>query len=295
MNFKLIIKQIYRWLPFKKNVFILLKKIWLPPKRLYQHLHFQGKIKVKTLGGNTFRMHHYGFELENELFWRGIKNGWEQQSMQLWEKLCTMNECIVDVGANTGVYALIAKTLKPNAQIFAFEPVKRVYKKLEDNLALNNYQDVVSIEKALSNADGEALIYDQEAASHTYSVTVGKNLNTAETKSIETTIAITRLDTFIEQHQLKKIDLIKIDVETHEPEVLEGMGKYLQQMRPTMLIEILNNEVAQKVQDLVEGIGYLYFDLDEKTAPKQVKQLHKSSFYNFLICTPSVAQALQLI
>ena len=295
MSLKTIVKRVYHLLPFKKPFFIVLKKVWSPPKRIYQHLYFTGKIKVKTLDDKAFQMYHYGFELENELFWRGIKNGWEQQSVQLWEKLCTMNKCIVDVGANTGIYALIAKTLQPKAQVFAFEPVKRVFEKLEANLKLNNYQDIVAVEKALSNADGEAIIYDQAETDHTYSVTVGKDLTTAETQSIETTIDIIRLDTFIEQHQLEKVDLIKIDVETHEPEVLEGMGKYLKQMLPTLLIEVLNDEVAQKVQKLVEGLDYLYFDLDEKTVPKPIERIRKSSYYNLLICTPTVAQKLQLI
>lgn len=39
------------------------------------------------------------------------------------------------------------------------------------------------------------------------------------------------------------MDLMKIDVEGYEPQVLEGMGKYLALMKPAMLIEILSNEV----------------------------------------------------
>ena len=39
---------------------------------------------------------------------------------------------------------------------------------------------------------------------------------------------------------------MKIDVETHEPAVLKGMGEYLRSFRPTMLIELLNDEVAQQ-------------------------------------------------
>ncbi|EAY30075.1 FkbM family methyltransferase [Microscilla marina] len=290
---KKLVKSIYKILPFKKAFFVALRGVWSPPHRVYQHLHFQGKINVKTTGNQEFKMHHYGFELENELFWRGIKGGWEQQSIQLWEKLCTVNDCIIDVGANTGVYALIAKTVRPTAQVVAFEPVKRVFEKLQENIALNQF-DVKAYELALSDSDGKATIYDQDTE-HTYSVTVSQDLSPEGVDTVATSIDIIRFDTFIAQHQLPKVGLMKIDVETHEPEVLEGMGEYLDTMRPTLLIEILTNEVAQRVEKLVEGKGYLYFDLDEKNPPRKVDRIQKSGFYNYLICTESIAQQLQLI
>ena len=48
-------------------------------------------------------------------------------------------------------------------------------------------------------------------------------------------------------------------------EVLEGLGKYLKEYQPTMLIEILNDEVGKKVETSVKEHGYLYFNIDELT------------------------------
>ncbi len=89
--------------------------------------------------------------------------------------------------------------------------------------------------------------------------------------------------------------MLKIDVETHEPEVLEGLGKYLHIMKPTILIEILTDEVAVRVEAIVRDKGYLYFDIDEKQKPSLVQHLSKSSFYNYLICQPEVAVKLKLL
>lgn len=293
MMLKKTAKKIYKILPFKKQLFLVLRSLWSPPHRIYQHLSFRGKINIKTTDNHRFQMQHYGFELENELFWKGIKGGWERQSIQLWETLCTTSNCIIDVGANTGVYSLIAKTINPQSQVVAFEPVNRVFAKLKENIALNKY-DIQAVEKALSDSDGQAVIYDQPTE-HIYSVTVSKDLTPTGTETIETSIDIARLDTFIEQHQLPAIDLMKIDVETHEAEVLEGMGKYLETMRPTMLIEILTDEVGQRVEKILEGKGYLYFDIDEKNPPRKTAHISKSGFYNYLVCSESIAQQLQLI
>jgi hypothetical protein len=178
---KKLIKAIYGLLPFKKKIFSLVKVFGTPPKSIYQHLHFKGTINVKV-EGKAFRMMHHGFEVENEIFWEGLTGGWEKVSIGLWIELCKRSNCIIDAGANTGVYSLIAKTVNPNAKVYAFEPVKRVFEKLKSNCDLNNY-DIKYEEKALSNFDGSATIYDQPTE-HTYSVTVNQNRSDANTTVI---------------------------------------------------------------------------------------------------------------
>lgn len=56
---------------------------------------------------------------------------------------------------------------------------------------------------------------------------------------------------YIESNDIKKIDLVKIDVEMHEPEVIEGFGKYLQLFRPVVFIEILTEKVADELNKLI--------------------------------------------
>ena len=239
---KRLFKTIYKLIPFKREFFTLLKIIWKPHATTYQHFHFVGVFNVAIDKIKKFKIKHYGYQIENEIFWAGLTNGWEKVSINLWIKLCEDSEVIVDIGANTGVYSLIAKTVNPHATVYAFEPVSRVFSKLKENILLNNF-DIIHIEKAVSDSDGTAIIYDT-SSEHTYSVTVNRNLSSPQTKVIETKIAIVSLDSFIRQNHVKKIDLMKIDVETHEPEVLDGFRNYLNQYRPTMLVEILNDEVG---------------------------------------------------
>ncbi|MEQ9288851.1 MAG: FkbM family methyltransferase [Cyclobacteriaceae bacterium] len=238
-------------------------------------------------------MMHYGYEIENELFWKGIKNGWEKESMKLWMQLCLESTTIFDIGANTGIYSLSAKTVNPNATVYAFEPVLRVYKKLVSNCLLNNY-DINCFQQALSNDNGKATIYDLPTE-HTLSVTVNKDLTPENTKSIPTEVNIVKLSSFIEEHRITEIDLMKIDVETHEVEVLEGFEGFLKAFQPTFLIEILNDEIAQSIQNILSNYSYLYFNIDEKKGISKVKKLTKSHYYNFLICKENVANKLKLI
>lgn len=286
------LKYIYKLIPFKKQLFIALRCFWKPKERIYKHLHFIGVIKLKINSQQKFKIKHYGFQVENDLFWSGLPGNWEKKSLQLWINLCKESNVILDIGANTGIYALIAKTINPNAKVYAFEPVKRVYEKLTYNNSLNNY-DISCIECALSNSDGTAIIYDTNAE-HTYSVTVNKNLNTTDLNTFETKIQTKKLSTFIEKETISKIDLIKIDVESHEPEVLEGMGEYLEKMRPTVLIEILNNEIGTHVQKYFENKGYLYFKIDGEVFKTNEIRIEKN-YCNYLICTQETAKNLNLL
>ena len=168
-----------------------------------------------------------------------------------------------------------------------------MFSKLQENILLNSY-DITALEKAVSNADGIATIYDTDAE-HTYSVKVNENFVEANSKAIETTIETCTLNSFIKQNNIAKIDLIKIDVETHEAEVLEGFGKHLSDYKPTLLIEVLNDEVGEKINKLVQGLDYLFFNINENGGIRQVEKITKSDYFNYLLCNKKRATELGII
>jgi len=290
---KQILKSIYSFIPFKAQLFRLLRLTWHPGERIYKHLHFKGVINIDLGEKQIFKMQHYGYQLENTIFWEGLTGGWEKESMKLWVKLCRNAGTVFDLGANTGVYALVAKTLSPEAKVYAFEPVERVFEKLKHNITLNDYE-IVPVQEALSNRRGTATIYDS-GAEHIYSVTVNKNMSPPDVLVTETKIVINTLDAFIDKNNITNIDLMKIDVETHEPEVLEGFTEHLKRFKPSMLIEILGDEIGQKVEESLAGLGYLYFNIDERSGVRQVEKISKSDYHNFLLCQPGPAKELGLI
>jgi hypothetical protein len=85
---KKVLKALYSYLPFKRQLFLLLKNFWLPPPHIYQHLYFSGVFNVELANGISFKVDHFGQQIENELFWRGLEGGWEKESIRLWKKLC---------------------------------------------------------------------------------------------------------------------------------------------------------------------------------------------------------------
>jgi FkbM family methyltransferase len=289
---KKVFKKLYKLLPFKQQIFGVVKSVIKVPHRIYRHLYFNGRISY-TVNGQKIIMNQQGYDVENTLFWAGLEGCWEKESMGLWVRLCTQARNIMDVGANTGTYALVAKTINPQAAVYAFEPLDFIYTKLADNVQLNKL-GIHCVQEALSNYDGVAKVYP-ETLEHIYSITVNKNTSAAEVQVHEKEIRVTKFSTFVAQHAVQGADLMKIDVEMHEAEVLEGMGDYLREWKPTMLIEILSDEVGQKVETLINGMGYLFFNINENGGIRKVEHIGKSDYYNYLLCSAESASFLKLI
>ena len=289
---KTFLKKLILHFPFRIQLFHFMQSNFKLPEYIYKHLHFKGKIAL-TVEDKFFYMMHHGFQLENDLFWQGLLGGWEKESLGLWIKLSKQSNVVFDIGANTGVYALISKCVQPHSKVYAFEPVKRVYEKLLLNNKLNNY-NITSLEIAASNFSGEAVIYDSDTP-HTYSVAVNKKLDSTQANAIETKIKTITLDLFCEQNNINQIDLIKIDVETHEAEVIEGAIGIIRKCKPSILIEILESQIGENVERLIAGQGYLFFNINENEGIKQVPHIQKSDVHNYLLCQPNVAEKLGIL
>lgn len=283
-------KLVYNCMPFKKELFLIIKRIYKMPQGIYKHLYFKGIFNVRVQD-KVFKLHHFGYELENKIFWTGLNGDWEKMSVFLWIELCKHSDFIMDIGANTGIYSLIAKTVNPGASVHAFEPIKRIREKMALNCAINKY-DVVLEEIAVSNYDGNRVIHEQNSE-HLYSATFNKDMF-LKGDTLKTNVRTERLDIYIKRKNIPRVDLIKIDVEGHEPEVLEGMGSCLGDMRPVILMEILDDKNAMQIEKALDSKDYLYFNINEKGSLRQVKHLAKSDSYNFLIAPKEIAEKIKI-
>jgi len=289
---KKALKYVYSLIPFKLQLFIFFRKIFHPEEKIYKHLHFKGVFKVRVKKNISFFIRHYGFQVENDIFWKGLTGRWEKRSIEIWMKLSEKATVILDIGANTGVYSLISKSLNPDSRVIAFEPVERIFNKLEHNFQLNNFA-IESMLMAISDHNGQAIFYDTYGQ-HPYSATLENFSQNSNYKPVK--VEITTIDHLIREKKLEKVDLIKIDVEHHEPEVMKGfssIGKY----QPSILIEILSDDIGKRVQQEIENYGgsYLYFDIDEENGIHKVENIRKSSGMNYLLCTESTAKEMQLM
>ncbi|MGN6646655.1 MAG: FkbM family methyltransferase [Cytophaga sp.] len=275
---KNILLSLYALVPLKKQLFLVWRSLYIPAPQIFRHLYFKGIFKVEIDPQHTFLMHHHGtgFAMESDHFWKGA-GACEKYSIQLWMKYVQVSDLILDIGANTGTYSLLASALNPGAEIHAFEPVKRIYEKLASNNAINHF-NIQLHNVALSDIEGEIFLVD-EGGRNEYTAHVSKSNVPASypVKSI-------RLDHMTDLFQDKQHVLIKLDVEHHEAEVLSGMGAHLKNLRPVILLEVLDNEHTQRLNELFQGLNYVFLDIDEEKGYTPVQAIQKSSGNNIFCC-----------
>ena len=280
---------------FKGIIPRILKTLRLVPPSMQDYIFFKGQFAVKTMSGNQFYLMNWGhptYELENKIFWSGLYSIDESTSIKVWEELSMVSSTIIDIGANTGIFTLVAKSVNPNAKVIAFEPITRIYEKLLKNIYINKY-DAAAFDIGISNFDGEQEIYDFPDIKNPYSASLDPQLsNEISTRSQfdlkKTLISTNKLDSFINEIRIKELTntLIKIDVEQHEAFVLDGMKKMMQDLKPIILIEILNNEIGGAVSKFMQNYNYNYFKIIEGKGIKKISLIESSGTHqerNFLL------------
>ena len=141
---------------------------------------------------------------------------------------------VVDIGANIGYFTLIAaKLMDETGLVYAFEPEPRNYEFLCKNIKLNNYSNIVPIQKAVSNKYGKSKLWVNKADllapsfSRKNSSLFLEDTN-PERNSFAIEIETTTLDKFFsDKTRNNKVDFIKIDAEGAEGLIIEGAEKIL--------------------------------------------------------------------
>jgi FkbM family methyltransferase len=304
---KLFFKKIYRWFPFKKLLATLVKESGFlsllsnhTRSLVANYLVFEGKIKINTESGPSFYMElGYGRQIEALIYYFGI-NAFEGSTISLWVELSKKSNVIIDIGANTGIYSMLAASKNPKSKIYSFEPINRVFEILEKNIHLNSYYPQISASKiALSDYNGIGDMYDLPVE-HMYTASLNENIHKDRGQKIPAIIekvAVVTFDEFKKNEGISKIDLIKIDVESHEPSVLMGMSDTLKNDLPTLIIEIWNNEIGGRVEEIIKIYPYTYYVIHSNSIEKvsEIKNDDPEKGYlNYLVCTSEVAKSLEL-
>lgn len=283
--------------PFKRQLFSAVKVVSTPGKGIRRDLKFNGPFTVET-NSVKFKMMNYDHPLhilENDIFWLGL-DVWEPVTSTLWIKLCKQSDVIMDIGANIGIFSLLAAATNPNSKIFGFEPIERTFNKYKKNILINKFGAITAENIELSDSDGVADMYDFPDYTP-LNATLTNVWHESDSGRKVIKIKTRRLDSYIADLKLNKIDLIKIDVELHEPEVLYGMGKYLAEFQPTIVIEITTEIMWNRIMERFNKLDYLYFYIDELESKtlRKINSYEKFDGYNFLFCKSAVAKSLGII
>lgn len=172
---------------------------------------------------------------------------------------------IFDVGACEGEDSVKFSQRFPNAKVYAFEPLPKNFEKIKNNLDKYVATNINISQVALSNKKGKSIFFVSsgrpEGASEDdwdYGNKSSSLLRPAKVKKVhewlsfdeEVSVKTSRLDQFMKDNKLTKIDFLYMDVQGAELMVLEGAGEFLKNIRAVWMevesVELYKNQPLKK-------------------------------------------------
>jgi FkbM family methyltransferase len=203
--------------------------------------NYDGPVTTPWYFGLRFN-HHFSGDISQCTY---VDGRFEPNEMYAMARLIGPGMCVVDAGANEGIFTLMAgKLVGREGTVHAFEPSPRERERLLANVAANRLSNVTVHPEALGRAPGNAVLH-VAVAEHPGHNTIGgfAYSDTASAYSVE--VEVTTLDQIAEANKLTRLDLLKIDVEGSETAALQGAREVLRRFRPIIVAEAQEASLRQ--------------------------------------------------
>lgn len=201
----------------------------------------------------------------------------------------------IDGGGNVGLLAMALARFAPDGQIYSFEPGRENGAFLAANLEANHITNVELVALGLWN---EAQVLHLQSDEHhpggAFVSETGDGFTTAEE------ITTVRLDDWVAERGLDRLDLLKLDIEGAEPFALLGAAETVARFRPLLLVEF-NPGAVQRLdpsrspwdfyRDLTKQFEVISYIREDGTTVDIISKQHLSRVlvrkgYVDLLCRP---------
>ena len=230
-----------------------------------------------------------GFLLKRRLQ-RSIKRN-DEQEINLVKKFIKSGTDSIDVGVYRGVYSY--EMSKYSEKVHSFEPNPIIFKYINKNLkkfiknihlynfALSNQNKTINLKIPIRNSNSNKEIFEEYYEMGKATIHNENNVENYENFEIQTK----KID---ELSFDNKISFIKIDVEGHELEVIEGAKNTIKRDKPVLLVEIekqyTKKEVAESI-NFINSLGYKSYFFNKKDL-KSTTELNNLDLFNNFIFFP---------
>jgi FkbM family methyltransferase len=202
---------------------------------------------------------------QRQIFWLGAH---EPVEAYLFSRLIQPGMNVVDAGANIGQYTLLAATaVGSSGSVHSFEPVPSNFCLLEGNLRLNRLNNVSLNRMAIWRKECEIQMELPDRLARNSGA-----YRVVAVPSEATHVPGLRLDTYIRERGVTRIDVIKMDIEGAEVAALEGATMVLQRDLPFIFMEVCPIHLARlgtdtaKLWSQLSTFGYKIWKIGDSAA-----------------------------
>lgn len=197
-------------------------------------------IDLADVGRVTLDLH---IKMLREVYWSGL-HGDDAAIQRLARAVLPRDGVFVDVGANAGLHTLaVAAHVAEGGAVVAFEPHPINHCLLVHNLEQNRLRHVVA--ENLGLAESAATMIGTASG-------VGGNWSLASRGDYRFEVHLVRLDDYLRNHPLPRLDMMKIDVEGAEVGVLRGARQTIERFHPLIVFEVCPSWLAKMQTSVAE-------------------------------------------
>ncbi|MBD0736173.1 FkbM family methyltransferase [Streptomyces sp. CBMA29] len=205
---------------------------------------------------------------------------WEPRMTQWLQRRLRPGDTYVDVGANVGYFSVLAAQLVgPEGRVVAIEASQAFNERLEQNARLNDLTNIRAVHTAVSDKQ-QTLTFILASSAN-----MGANSIVPWDGPAESTFDIEAfpLPDVLQEDEIARARVIKIDVEGAEGSVVRGMAPLLERLRPDaeVTVEVTPDRMEQlgdsveELLDTMRGAGFHVYRLaNEYAAATYPSALH---------------------
>jgi len=241
-----IIQKIYSISLFKRIVPTILKIV----------IKIVKKNKIIIKHNNIFIQLNLNNPIDREIY---LKGEYEKKQLEHLSKIIDEDkiEYFIDIGAHMGFYSINLAMKK--IRVFTFEPIIENFIQLKKNIKINKIKNIKVFNFGLSNQNKKVLMWvPDKKKTGGYSIVDNKDeeINNYNFKKLHKKKSQTKKGDHVIKLKNKKI-AIKIDVERHEYNVLEGITELIRKNKIFLQIELFEKR-KKKIIKYLHSKGFIY-------------------------------------
>jgi len=226
---------------------------------LAERLPYRGRVEVTDCVGGKFELFTDNDDLVAlSIAWTG--EYWPVAS-RLWQVLAADAQLILDVGAYTGYFGLLAARAAATADIVCFEPVAANFARLEMNLALNHAHNVRAMKVAVAGADAEMIL---RVPSNSGVLPLHATLLDDGRSSVRCEqVKAVSIDSVVADRARSGASLVRIAAEGIAGDIVAGMVQTIRAASPDLLFSSIDAGHILRLDGELRQHGYRFYLVDE--------------------------------
>lgn len=227
--------------------------------------------------------------IESQIYWQGVQEG-DRGEIELLKSKLKPDFIFLDVGANIGVFAMLAAKRLTSGRVYAFEPSQAHCDKFAMNVQLNDFKNIILNQCALSNKKTERKLFFPKS-SNTGMASL-YNIHSKMDVVLEEKIHTITLDEYFFGNRIERLDAIKIDVEGSELDVLEGGRLVIERFRPQVFMEVNQEHLSHASRTLGEltdfwgSLNYSIFRIENNAGLTRILRSDEFNAHQNIYCCP---------